>query len=257
MSISFVFNQVASIFVLPPFSLVLLCALGLLLRRRFPRLGPGLAAFSLLLLTALSTPVCAKLLARSLEDMAQPLLELRKDQAQAIVILGGGRMSNAPEYGQQDVPSLITLGRMRYGARLQRETGLPLLVTGGSPGGAPQPEATLMAKVLREEFAVPVEWVEAASDNTAENARYSARILQQKGIRRIFLVTDALHMARARRAFERQGLQVVPAPTAFYSRTRDNLLRWLPSAGALELSSYALHEWVGIVWYRLREQAGG
>jgi uncharacterized SAM-binding protein YcdF (DUF218 family) len=109
-----------------------------------------------------------------------------------------------------------------------------------------------MAKVLREEFAVPVRWVEQESDDTAQNAIFSARILQQAGVRRILLVTDALHMPRARRIFERSGMQVVPAPTVFYSRERPNPLRWLPSASALRLSQYALHEWIGMAWYGLR-----
>ena len=40
---------------------------------------------------------------------------------EAIVVLGGGRRAHAPEYEGETV-SPATLERMRYGARLHRET---------------------------------------------------------------------------------------------------------------------------------------
>lgn len=253
MSTSWIFNTIVGAVLLPPLSLILLCALGMALARRRPRLGHGLSIVALLLLTILSTEAGALLLAQPLEERAPPLLSARAQQAQAIVVLGGGRMANAPEYGGEDVSGLVTLGRLRYGARLQRETALPLLVSGGAPDGRAQGEAVLMANALREDFGVSVKWIEDRSDDTAQNARFSAQLLRQANVRRILLVTDALHMARAQRVFEHQGLEVVAAPTVFYSRTAVTPMRWVPSAGALRLSHYALHEWIGLVWYELRQ----
>jgi uncharacterized SAM-binding protein YcdF (DUF218 family) len=254
MNTSWIITNAVSTFLLPPLSLILLCGLGLMMQNRRPRLGRRLSALALLLLAFLSTGVGASLLVRPLEDLAPPLTSTRNLPADAIVVLGGGRLANAPEYGNQDVPNLTTPGRLRYAAVLQRATGLPLLVTGGAPDGAPQAEAVLMAQVLRDEFAVPVRWIEQASDNTAQNAQFSAQLLQPAGVRRIVLVTDALHMARARQVFEYYGLQVLAAPTVFYGYPRPSPLRWLPSAGALRLSHYALHEWLGLAWYRLRQK---
>lgn len=253
MSASWIFNTTVGALLLPPFSLVLLCAIGLALAPRRPRLGRGICALALLLLSALSTEAGALLLVRPLEERVAPLATGIGQGAQAIVVLGGGRLSNAPEYGGQDVPSLTTLARLRYGARLQRETGLPLLVSGGAPDGRPQGEAALMARVLREDFKVPVAWVEHRSDDTAQNAQFSAQLLHEAGVTRILLVTDALHMARAARVFERQGLQVVAAPTVFYGRAQPTPMQWVPSAVALRLSHYALHEWIGLAWYWLRQ----
>lgn len=255
MSTSWIFNTLISAILLPPLSAVLLCALGLCLRVRWPRLGNAVCGVALISLTILSTGAGALWLTAPLENTVPPLQSTRQLSAQAIVVLGGGRLSNAPEYGGRDVPNLTTLGRLRYGALLQRKTGLPLLVTGGSPDGAPEGEAVLMARVLRDEFLVPVRWVEDASDNTAQNAQFSARLLQQAQVRHIVLVTDALHMPRAQRVFERQGLQVTPAPTVFYSHGRETLMRFVPSAGALRLSHYALHEWLGWIWYRMHDQS--
>ncbi|MBS0309311.1 MAG: YdcF family protein [Proteobacteria bacterium] len=252
MSAGWLFNTVAGSLLLPPFSFVCLCALGLLLRRKWPRTGMTLAWLSLALLTLFSTRPGAMLVARPLEAMHAPLLVPEHAGAQAIVVLGGGRQANAPEYGGGDEPNLRSLARVRYGARLQRVTGLPILVSGGAPEGAARSEAALMASVLKTEFGVPVRWVEGASDNTAQNAYYSATLLRQAGIRRIILVTDAMHMARAYRSFTAQGLDVVPAPTMFYSQERGNAADWLPAARWLHVSDYALHEWLGRLWYALR-----
>ena len=109
-----------------------------------------------------------------------------------------------------------------------------------------------MARSLQEDFGVPVKWIEPASDDTAQNAEFSARILQEAGIRRVLLVTDALHMPRSRRIFERNGFDVVPAPTDFHTTADLRAMEWVPSGPALGLAHYALHEWLGLLWYRIR-----
>jgi hypothetical protein len=44
----------------------------------------------------------------------------------------------------------------------------------------------------------------------------------------------------------------VAAPTLFYSRATWSPVMLVPSAGALYRSYYAMHEWMGLGWYRLR-----
>lgn len=186
----------------------------------------------------------------------------RVQSAQAIVVLGGGRKTGAREYGGDTVNDR-TLARLRYGARLHRQTQLPVLVTGGRVFETErQAEADLMAGVLREEFGVPVEWLETRSRTTAENARFSAELLQREGVATVLLVTHAWHMPRAQWVFETAGLKVVPAPMGFTAALEDpqssvasgpDLLSWLPSAGALQSSHWALHEWLGGWVYRWTE----
>ncbi|TCS35604.1 uncharacterized SAM-binding protein YcdF (DUF218 family) [Paucimonas lemoignei] len=249
------FNTLVGTILLPPLNLVLLTALGLWLARKRPRLGLSLSACTLAILTVFSTGVGARLLARPLENQNPALTSTANLDAQAIVVLGGGRIWDSPEYGGQDIPKMTTLGRLRYGAYLQRATGLPVLVTGGAPDGRTGSEAEMMARVLQDEMHVPVKWIENASDNTAQNAQYSAKILQEAGIQKIALVTDALHMPRARRAFEESGLTVVPAPTAFATTEHTSLKAWLPGATGMQVSYYAMHEWLGLLWYRLHRQS--
>jgi uncharacterized SAM-binding protein YcdF (DUF218 family) len=245
-------TKVVSTLLLLPANLILLCIVGMVLRRAYPRLGMTLSAASLLLLAILSSEAGALLLASPLERRSAPLKVSDASGAQAIVILGGGRLTNAPEYEGSDMPSYRTLARLRYGAKLQRQTGLPILVSGGKPDGSAVSEAAVMAASLRDDFSTPVKWLEQASDDTEQNAVFSAEILRQAGVKKILLVTDALHMPRAQIMFARTGLEVVAAPTVFFSRDRLTLLSFLPSGEGMRRSEYALHEWLGILWYLLR-----
>lgn len=245
-------TNAVSALLLPPMGLVVLCMTGYFLQKRWPRAGKVLSALSLLILVASSTHIGAMLLVRPLEAQNLPLTSTRNTGAQAIVVLGGGQLPDAPEYGGAGAPNAITLVRLRYAARLYAQTGLPVLVTGGSPSGTPQSEAALMAHVLREEFFTPVKWLEQASNNTAQNAQYSARMLQPVGVQRILLVTDAIHMTRAKSIFMRNGFDVVPAPTQFLSGHGTSMADFIPNAFELAHASYALHEWIGLLWYRLR-----
>ena len=252
-------NAIPRDLMLPPASLFLLIAIGLALWRWWPRTGRIVAGSGLAALAFLSSTAGAWCFVRPLERMTAPLLAPERAGAQAIVVLAAGRMREAPEYGNRDIPDYIALARVRYGAHLQRRTGLPLLVSGGNGAAADASlkertynKADAMAAALREDFGVPVRWVEPRSRNTAENAAFSAAILRAGGVNRILLVTDAMHMPRAGDVFRRAGLEVVEAPTMFFSTRPPALGDWVPNAEALRRSWYAVYEWLGIGWYRLR-----
>jgi uncharacterized SAM-binding protein YcdF (DUF218 family) len=142
--------------------------------------------------------------------------------------------------------------RLRHGARLHLLTGLPVLVSGGAPDTLGESEAALMARTLREDFGVTVRWQEQTSDNTAENAKHAAQQLAAVGVRRILLVTDAMHMPRAQRVFVAAGFEVAAAPTRFLGRRPIDVSSFIPKAAELEVSHYALHEWIGFLWYKIR-----
>nr|WP_229520766.1 YdcF family protein [Massilia sp. IC2-476] len=250
-------NAIPRNLILPPANLFLLILLGLLLWRRWPRAGRILAGGALALLALLSTPAVADLFVRPLEELTTPLLSPERAGGQAIVVLSAGRMRKAPEYGDRDIPDYTALARLRYAAHLQRRTGLPVLVSGGSAGKPTAHERSYsladgMAAALRDDFGVPVRWVEGKSRDTADNAAFSAALLRRDGIKRVLLVTDAMHMARARSAFQRAGLEVVEAPTMFFGGWTRSIYAWIPSAEGLRRSWYATYELLGLVWYRMR-----
>jgi len=252
MSWSWLITNAVAAFLLPPLSLLMLALLGAWLASRRRVAGRALIGIAAILLLALSTQAGSRLLVASLENTSLPLADPLQSGAEAIVVLGGGRLYNAPEDAGRDQPSSATLIRLRHGARLHRLTGLPVLVSGGAPDTTGESEAALMARVMRDDFGVPVRWLEQTSDNTAENARHAAQQLSQAGIQRILLVTDAIHMPRAKRAFASAGFDVVVAPTRFLGRRPMDIASLIPKASELENSSYAIHEWIGMIWYRIR-----
>ena len=225
---------------LPPTSCLLITVAGLyLLARGKRRSGFTLAWLGVLLLLALSMPIVAAGLTFLVYDGS--LLDERElRDVSAIVVLGGGLRHNAPEYGG-DAPALFTLERLRYGATLARQTGLPVLVTGGRLHSK-NAEAEVMREVLEHEFSVPVKWIEPHSRNTHENAVFSARVLHAHGISRVVLVTHGIDARRARREFTAAGLRVTVAPTVIPELSLEGPLDFLPSADALGASSWALYE---------------
>lgn len=248
-SLSWLLSKTIAALLLPPLNLLLLALAGAWLAGRHRRLGRALLAAGLGGLWLLSTPIVANALLDSLSGSPTPLAA---DQADAIVILGGGRVRDSWEYGG-DTLGRFSLERVRYGALLARRLDRPVLVSGGSAQGEAVAEATIMAEALEREFGVPVRWIEAGSRNTRENARMSAELLRRDGVGRVFLVTHAWHLPRARPEFEAVGLVVIPAGTGHSLDSDIRPLDFLPSAPALYQSYYACHEWIGLLWYRIRD----
>jgi uncharacterized SAM-binding protein YcdF (DUF218 family) len=173
--------------------------------------------------------------------------------SQAIILLGSGRRLGAldlPEYQYQDI-SPTAMERVRFGARLAKQTKLPILVSGGAPDRV-QPgefsEAELMAKVLQDELSLSVKWLETQSNTTRENAQLSAIILKREDIHEIYLVTHFWHMPRAKAFFEKEGFKVIQAPMGFYQKEQFNALDFYPSSAAIQRIRWIWRESLGLLW---------
>jgi uncharacterized SAM-binding protein YcdF (DUF218 family) len=232
---------------MPPLCLYLAALAGILLLRRRPRIARALLGGSFALIVLLSLPVVAIGLQCSLQGPA-PSGELEIGDAQAIVVLGGDGNSFAPEYGGTTVGGL-TLERLRYGAYLAKRTHLPMLVSAGPMEHGESPLAVLMAETLEREFGVSPRWREKRSSNTRENALFSAEILRAEQIERVLLVTHAWHEARALAEFRRAGISARDAGTCWRTFSGMTPGAWIPSARGLRESSWAVHEWMGRLWY--------
>jgi uncharacterized SAM-binding protein YcdF (DUF218 family) len=172
----------------------------------------------------------------------------------AIVVLGAGRESLAPEYGG---PSLSppAIERLRYGVWLARETGLPLAFSGGTGHAqtAGPAEAEVAAQIAARDFALPLKWVESAARDTQENAAASVALLRAAGVKRIVLVTHGWHMRRSLRAFEQAiagsggGIALTAAPMGLARDESVAALRWLPSNAGFSDTRNALREYLGLL----------
>jgi uncharacterized SAM-binding protein YcdF (DUF218 family) len=239
---------------LEPLGIVLIILLvGAAVAWTRPLAGWRPVVLAFIVLYPLSTPYVADQMLWLLEPA--PRDPAADSSGQAIVVLGGGTYFSAPEYGADTVKAQV-LVRLRYAARLHRALNKPVLATGGAPEGNSVAEAELMKLALQQDFQIPVQWVETGSRNTFENALLSSAMLKPAGIGRIYLVTHAWHMRRARIAFEHAGFTVIPAPTGFTTRFKLTVIDFLPDARALHDSSVFFHEVVGIGWYYLRALVG-
>jgi uncharacterized SAM-binding protein YcdF (DUF218 family) len=238
---------------LPPGIILVLALVAVLIRRRRPFSSKVIVASCFLFLYALSTPALSGALLGSLQ-WYEPL-ELSSAagrSAEVIVVLSGDRRRGDGE-GRPDDLGPLTLERVAHAARLKKVLDLPLLVSGGSLEEGLLPLAELMATALRDDFGVAANFLEARSHNTEFNARLSARILKSNRVGSVVLVTHAWHMPRAKSSFERHGLEVIPAPAAFMWQSEGATLGdWIPQADALQESSFAMHEWIGLAWYWFR-----
>lgn len=184
--------------------------------------------------------------------------------AEVIVILAGDERSahfprSTPEFGEAG-------DREIYAAHLYHQGAAPyILFSGGTIDWLSSEDAPWQtAEYLLKLAGVPSSalWFEKDSRNTYESAVACKKILEEKGIHRIILVTSAVHMPRSVSLFLHQGLEVIPAPTDYYVTQGDLpslrqggipslLISLLPSSDNLEITSRTLKEYIGIFIYKL------
>ena len=235
---------------IPPNLFILLAMIGVLIAWRRKPFGLAVATAAIGLVYLAAMPVTAGLLIRSAEAIAfdEPTLRSDKPPGAIVVLSADARRSGIP--GVPDTVGQLTLERLAEAARQQRRLGLPIMVSGGGPRGASL--AARMSRVLQEDFRVPVQWREERSRNTFENALYSAEILRGAGIHAALVVAHPWDMARALWSFRAVGYPVVPSPTLEDGRPPLSIAAFLPQVPALLESYYALHELIGLAWYRVR-----
>ena len=236
-------------FLVPPAVLILLAVVSAWATLFRPHVGVAFAIIATTLLYLAALPVIATAMIEEVEIKTPAKPDFSK--AQAIVVLGGGIH---PGDGEK-VPDTLgpwSLERVVLAAQAYRQLKLKVAVSGGQVAGAHASEASLMKTALETQFSVPVTWVDDQSRTTYENAVFTAKLLKADNVTTIVLVTQAWHMRRALWSFERAGLHAVPYPAPLTYDEVDRPADYLPSIGALERSYHALHEAIGLAYYRLR-----
>ena len=251
---------------IPPNLFILLTAVGLVLAWQSIRLGLVVATVGCALLYLASMPIVAECLIIYVKDLAReaPVLASNAPPGAIILLSADYRRSNSP--GQAYTAGPLTLERLAAAAREERRLGLPVLVSGGRSGDIDESLASIMSTVLQEDFRVPVRWREERSLNTFENAAFSAEILRRAGVASALLVTHCQDMARALWSFYAVGYSVTPAicshqSTAGLMQNDDeaeplSVSSFFPQVPALLVSHRALHELIGLWWYRYHYRPG-
>ncbi|MBC2743266.1 MAG: YdcF family protein [Desulfosarcina sp.] len=249
----FALKKVVTPFILPPGIIILVIVLisfPMMYRRRWK-----LGAINLtvgLVLWALSTTPVANFLMQGLEsDFSIPV----NPSGDVIILLGGAIIDKVPDLTGTAAPSPSMMGRIVTAVRLYQQLRLPIIVTGGRVYDDADAAVATVAKRFLMDLGVPdnLITVEDRARDTAQNARLTTAICRQLGFTKPILLTTAYHLKRARMAFDAAGMPVIPFPAYFLS-ARDipyTGRHFLPRAGALCASADALHEYIGILYYRL------
>jgi uncharacterized SAM-binding protein YcdF (DUF218 family) len=236
--------------------LVVLATANLWRKRRETRRRLLLLTVPLALFAVWCMPVVSYLALGSLE-WQYPHLEERPDDAEAIVVLGGYVRLEDDE-GKRFKVGGDSRRRCERAAEVYRQgKPLPVVVSGGKVD--PDAPGPAVAVAMRDFLLLPGQDVPASdlivedrSRTTYENAVETCRLLGERGIRKIILVTDADSLHRATACFRKQGCEVVPCGCGYHPRLQWSASAFLPDLGAAAGSQEAFHEWLGITWYRLR-----
>ena len=174
--------------------------------------------------------------------------------ADVIVLLGGGIVEGAGDLTGDAAPSPDMMCRLVDTVRLQKQLGKPVIVAGGKLDDGPS-EAAVVKRFLME-FGVPADAVltDENSRDTVENARYSARIMKERGFRRALVVTSGYHLRRSLLLFRAAGVQCAGYPSNLLAERKKALgfMDFLPSVEAFRKSTIALREMLGGVFYEVR-----
>ena len=164
--------------------------------------------------------------------------------ANAIVVLGAGSYNKNTLDGD-------SLNRLVGGYILYKKLHLPIIFSGGYATST-RSTANIAKKIL-EQMGVNSKdiFIDNKSFDTNQNAIYTAKICRKQNFRKIILVTSAYHMRRAVMLFKKHNLDVIPYPVDFKESHSYNFYSYLPTLGNLVISTEALREYLGYLYYKL------
>lgn len=233
--------------------LLLLCLGTVLLWTKWPRLGRlAVTAAAVFALAVAVSPIATVTLAM-LENRF-PIVEEPPAKVDGIIVLGGvvdpyitaGQGQIAIDGEAERITEFIQLA-MRY-------PEARLVFTGGSGQLLrPKPKEADVALELIARLGIDPERleIENRSRNTHENVVFSKEMIDPKPGETWLLITSAFHMPRSVGCFRQAGWPVLPYPVDFKLTGEGVLAPPFSLGGGLERFSTALHEWLGLTFYRL------
>lgn len=199
-----------------------------------------------------TTPIVSSYMLGSMEQQFLPVPINESPQADAIVVLGGSVA--VPDRPRIEVELTDTSDRILHAARLYRAGKAPLVIATGGASNSP-PEAYVM-KALLKEWGVPGKRIvmETKSLNTYQNAVNTKPLLDKLRLKKVLLVTSAIHMPRALATFQTLGIHAIPSPTDYLEAYRKNyeITDFMPDIHAIGKTSMVIKEVLGMMVYRWR-----
>lgn len=251
----FVLSKILWLIILPFNIICLVFLLGFLLLFKKPRAGRVLICSGLILIFVLGVDF--------IPDSMMGLLENRisagriPDRVDGIIVLVGMVDMESSRDGLVELTAQAD--RIITAIILARKyTGAKLIITGSS-GHLQEKEEFIEADYLKKlSLSLGIDEdrliIERNSRNTHEHAVAMSKLLSDKG--QWVLITSAFHMPRSLGCFRKEGLNVIPYPVDYKTKvnnpTNISLFTLVPKIGNIGRFSVAIHEWLGLIVYRLR-----
>ena len=172
---------------------------------------------------------------------------------QYVVVLAGGHKSdpNIPVTSRISGHSMI---RLVEGIRILRKNPGARLILSGGGAVDPVPEARVMAEISQFMGVSKDDMIiESASNDTKDQAWLIKPIV---GTAPFVLVTSATHMPRSMALFQKMGMRPIPGPAGTTSRIKMPFSPQdiFPSVSSLNSTTEAVHEYLGLLWGKLKGQ---
>ena len=250
----FILSKLFTFLFLPPGIFTVLVLIGivlLLINRR--KIGIVILTLTAILIYLLSIEPVKDRILLPLEN-AFPYPGKAELDCEAIVVLGGGKVSHSPAEGMKAAVAPQVAKRLYTAFKVWKVVNKPLIVSGGKVFKEDvEPESSVMKRFLTN-LGIPDKEIieEDESKNTFQNGVFTYKILSKKGIKKICLVTSAYHMPRSYKIFRSVGFSVTPVPADYrIDRASYSWSSYFPKMEYLYDSFSGIHEYVGIVYFEL------
>jgi uncharacterized SAM-binding protein YcdF (DUF218 family) len=250
----FILSRALGFLLVPSNSITTIAVVGLLLLVLRRRSGTAASGVALALLVTASLSPLGNMLLTPLEQRF-PGMKFPDGPIEGIIVLGGSYDTVSHSYEstivlQEDTKPVSVIPDLA-----RRFSNAKIIFSGGTDdlSGSEVSEANIVKQIF-------VSWgisadrilIEERSSTTEENARFTAQSTNPSPQSRWLLVTSAYHMPRAMGAFRKAGFSVIAFPVGYRTHGWQDL--WWPSSTAtdnLRRTDVAVHEWLGLVAYRL------
>jgi len=251
-----------SMFFMPSSVLIVALALGVFLMLRAWRRGKrpsearfacGLTVTSLVVLYLASTPLVARWVAESLERQNPPVDPVTMPVADAIVVLGGSMYATVGPDGTTLLYARHASDRFETAMQVFSAGRAPIIAFGGGGTGVPgTPTEGEWNRARAIARGVPADRAIAGpvALYTSDESEGIARVLRERGVKRIILCSSAVHLPRARMNYQKLGFEVTPLPSDFATRGAAEDWSWallIPRGMALSQVDAGVKEWMGLL----------
>ena len=239
---------------LPICLIVLISGLILLYFTQRQRTGKAIVAIGTCILILISFVFVPSQMTSHLEYRSSAVVEMEFSQIpKYIVVLGGGHDSDQ-RLPQNSQLSSSSLSRLVEAMRLHKMLPDSQLIFSGWGGSDPIPNARVMGETA---IKLGMDSDSMILVTTPKDTKDEAKIISEiVNTEQFLLVTSAAHMPRSLALFRKQGASPIPAPTDYrYKKGQGFHLGLLfPSSDNIVTARRAMHEYLGLVWAKIRGQ---